>query len=211
MELPPPPSSPPGRLYALQPDIQPAEIVLGEAPCLLGRVAPCTVIVPRPTTSRLHARIIRDGPRHVLTDAGSVNGTYVNGRRLAAPHLLSDGDEIGLGEPAALIRFTDPDPTAVAVARLRLDEGEMRFYLGRTALDLTPTQFRLLLHLHRNAGRLCTRESCAEAIWGADYAPGLDADALDKVISGIRARARQADPSASVIVTRAGLGYSVEP
>jgi DNA-binding response OmpR family regulator len=185
--------------------------VLSEAPCLLGRVAPCTVIVPRPTASRLHARITRDGSRYLLTDAGSVNGTYVNGRRLAAPHLLTDGDEIGLGDPAGLLRFADPDPTVVAGARLRLDQGEMRFYLGRTALELTPTQFRLLLHLYRNAGRLCTRESCAEAIWGQEYAPGLDADALDKAISGIRARARQADPRATVIVTRAGLGYSVEP
>jgi pSer/pThr/pTyr-binding forkhead associated (FHA) protein len=35
---------------------------------------------------------------HVLTDLGSTSGTTVNGTKLAAEHLLREGDLIGLGE-----------------------------------------------------------------------------------------------------------------
>ena len=54
----------------------------------------------------------------------------------------------------------------------------MRFSLDQQPIELTAAQFRLLTHLYQNAGNLCTRESCAAAIWGRDYDPGMDAAAL---------------------------------
>ena len=49
------------------------------------------------------------------------------------------------------------------------------FFLDQQPLELTAAQFRLLSHLYQNVGNLCTRESCAAAIWGRDYDPGMDA------------------------------------
>lgn len=47
--------------------------------------------------SRRHAAIIyRDGI-YWLEDAGSTNGTFVNGQRIFSPHALRDGDRIQLG------------------------------------------------------------------------------------------------------------------
>lgn len=195
------------RLVALADDVTPSEFLLSGSEHTLGRAPGCDIVVPRQTISRLHARITREGLRYVLRDAGSANGTFVNGQPLVGPHLLSDHDTIGLGAATALLRFLDPDPTVVTAVRLRFDERGQRFLLNGQPLDLPPSQFRLLLHLYRNQGAVCNRASCAEAIWGRDYDPGLDAEALDRVVSNLRASLRRVDPSADLIQTRRGLGY----
>ncbi len=56
--------------------------------------------------SRIHARIrwdARDG-RHVITDAGSGNGTYVNGVRISGPVDLLDGTRIRIGRTNLVYR-----------------------------------------------------------------------------------------------------------
>lgn len=49
--------------------------------------------------SRRHARITRQGKDLFIEDLGSVNGTFVNGKRLTPylPHLLQSGDEMQMG------------------------------------------------------------------------------------------------------------------
>lgn len=194
-------------LIALHEDVQPSESTLEADVYTLGRSLLCQIVVQRSTVSRLHAKIERDGPRYLLVDAGSANGTFVNGHRLHAPHVLSDRDLIGLGATTALLRFLDPDPTVIPSARLRYDERSMTFTLDNQPLTLTPAQFRLLHHLYQFAGEVCTRESCAEALWGRDYDPGLDADALDRAFSSLRSQLRRKDAAADLIETRRGLGY----
>ncbi len=121
------PSQPVAHLLALHDDIHPAESVLEADVYTLGRSPLCQIVVPRSIISRLHAKIEREGPRYLLVDAGSANGTFVNGQRLHAPHVLGDRDLIGLGAATALLRFLDPDPTVVTLARLRYDERSMTF------------------------------------------------------------------------------------
>lgn len=195
-------------LVALSDDISPAEYHLGSEVCTIGRARGCRVLVPRDDISRLHARIEASGPRFILSDAGSVNGTYVNGRRITSPHMLADDDAIGLGSPMPLLRFLDPDATIQSGGKLRYDEKSM-FWLNSRPLELTKTQFRLLLHLYRNFGSVCTRESCAEAIWNRDFDPGLDAGALDQAINSLRRVLREADPETDLIQTRRGVGYEL--
>ena len=204
-------SPPPVSLVALNGDVQPAEYTLTSSmTCMIGRSPMCHIVVhDRKEVSRLHAQIEPDGPRFVLHDK-SANGTFVNGVRITEPHVLADRDRIGLGIPAALLRFIDKDRTYIVEPRLTYDEKTMRFYLDEEPLELTPQQFQLLSHLYRHAGEVCTRESCAEAIWGRDYDPGMDADALDRAIANLRARLRQVDPTADLVQTRRGLGYVLE-
>jgi DNA-binding response OmpR family regulator len=200
-------SLPAARLLGLHEDVLPKESILEADVYTLGRSPLCQIVVQRSIVSRLHAKIEREGPRYQLVDAGSANGTFLNGKRLQAPHVLSDRDLIGLGAATAVLRFHDPDPTVIPVTRLRYDERTMLFSLGKTPLDLTPAQFRLLHHLFQFAGEVCTRESCAAALWGHDYDPGLDADALDRAFSSLRTQLRRVDPDADLIETRRGLGY----
>jgi DNA-binding response OmpR family regulator len=203
-------------LIGLVSGVSPREYVVEGEACTLGRGAGCNMVVEGGLISRLHATITRHGPRYLLADAGSRNGTFVNGSRIGEPHLLDNDDLIGLGSPEAQVRFLDPDPTDIAAApeasaspaaRLRYDPQSMSFSMDGRPLELTMMQLRLLLHLYRNAGAVCSRESCAEAIWGRDYDPGMDAGALDQALNSLRRALGRVAAGASLIQTRRGLGY----
>lgn len=204
----PPLSSLHVQLVALEPElVTPAELVLGDEVYTLGRIATCSITVRHPLTSRLHARIERHGPRYVLADAGSANGTFVNAKRIADGHLLTHDDVISLGTLIPMLRFVDPDSTMRPGGALQYDERGMQFVLGSAPVELSPMQFRLLRHLYRHAGDVCSRESCAQAIWGRDYDPGMDAGALDQALSSLRRALRQAGAEKNLIETRRDLGY----
>jgi hypothetical protein len=49
------------------------------------------------TVSRDHALIVRRGSDYYMDDCGSLNGTYVNRRRIDS-HRLADGDELQIGK-----------------------------------------------------------------------------------------------------------------
>jgi len=78
------------------------QMVLGEYLVTMGRLPECTISFDDPNISRVHAEIRPEGGGFTLTDAGSTNGTAVNGVRISS-HRLLDGDRITLG--AAEIEF----------------------------------------------------------------------------------------------------------
>lgn len=198
----------PARLLALQPDlITPLEVVLLADLYTFGRATSCTVVIRHPLVSRLHARIERQGAHYVLIDAGSANGTFVGGARVRESHTLHDDDVIGFGSGAPLLRFVDPDATAPRAELLEYDQRRLAFFINRARVELPPMQFRLLHHLYQHAGDVCSRESCAMAIWGRDFDPGLDAGALDQALNSLRKTLRRYAPDANLIETRRGLGY----
>jgi FHA domain len=55
------------------------------------------IVLTDTTISRRHATISRRLGRFVLTDLGSTNGSYINGRRISRPTALRRGDEIRFG------------------------------------------------------------------------------------------------------------------
>jgi predicted component of type VI protein secretion system len=69
----------------------------------LGRDPSNDIVISDPQISRQHARLRRQGNVMMIEDAGSTNGTFVNGMRLIGPHTLVDGDVISLGDAATLI------------------------------------------------------------------------------------------------------------
>jgi DNA-binding response OmpR family regulator len=196
------------RLEALEPELMnQAALDLSEGVVSIGRAAGCDLVVRHALVSRMHALVERHGLRYTIVDTDSANGTYVNGVRLSAPRLLSHDDRIGLGAPDALLRFIDPDPTLIRPNLLRYDEQTMLFTLGAQPLALPPTQFRLLLHLYRHAGDICSRESCAQAIWERPYDHSIDANLLDQAVTGLRRALRAIDPNNEALETRRSLGY----
>jgi|GEM_PF-2776504 len=88
---------------------------------LIGREADCQIVLNHPRISRHHACIHRQDGQWLVEDLCSGNGTFVNGRRLDAPHILNPGDELRLddivlqlatygGDNAdAMVRATRPD------------------------------------------------------------------------------------------------------
>lgn len=73
--------------------------------CRVGRSAHNTIVLDSSQVSRDHALVdCPNGKDCVLTDLGSVNGTYLNGARLTAPEVLKNGDLIGIGEFRMIFR-----------------------------------------------------------------------------------------------------------
>ena len=72
---------------------------LGERKIYMGRMAQSEFILTDTNVSRVHAWIAYEQHRHVLYDAESRNGSFVNGVRITTQR-LRDGDEIRLGTTA---------------------------------------------------------------------------------------------------------------
>ncbi|HUR78106.1 MAG TPA: DUF3662 and FHA domain-containing protein [Acidimicrobiales bacterium] len=77
-------------------------VPVGEAPIRIGRAPENDLTLTDSTVSRRHAEIVRDGDAWVVRDAGSSNGTKVNGAGVVE-QVLNDGDEIRVGSVA--LRF----------------------------------------------------------------------------------------------------------
>ncbi len=64
---------------------------------LIGRSPECDVFLDDVTVSRRHAELTRDGNVFTIRDLGSLNGTFVNKRRIESS-ALEDDDEVQIGK-----------------------------------------------------------------------------------------------------------------
>jgi len=95
--------------------------------CFLGRSPSCEVVLANARVSRQHALINRQSQGEFwLIDLGSSNGTYLNGRRVAQPCRLSDGDEIRIAgfnfhfrHPQAIVYSEETTPSEATVLEVR--------------------------------------------------------------------------------------------
>jgi len=73
----------------------------------------CEVVLPDPEVSRRHAELTVVDDLPTVTDLGSTNGTWVNGRRITAPTPIGPGDVLRFGNTVWNVRSPDA-PTRVA-------------------------------------------------------------------------------------------------
>ncbi|MFT3921286.1 MAG: FHA domain-containing protein [Myxococcales bacterium] len=76
---------------------------------LIGREATCRIAILDSTISRRHARIQCDGEWVTIEDLGSSNGTRVNGILISGPHVLREGDRIGVGSCELVMGVVDAE------------------------------------------------------------------------------------------------------
>ena len=70
---------------------------------VIGRGTQCTLVISgEKTVSRRHCRVFMTDGMIMIQDAGSHNGTFINGQRLCGAQRLSSGDELMLGS----VRFS---------------------------------------------------------------------------------------------------------
>ena len=80
------------------------ELILTRPIITIGRAEACDIgLFGDPTIERLHARILQQGERYLIADAGSAIGTFLNDERVTAPTPLRPGDAIRIGK--STLRF----------------------------------------------------------------------------------------------------------
>jgi len=89
---------------------------------------------------------------------------------------------------------------------LVIDRGRAQVWRGKRLLDLTPTEFRLLVFLARHPGQALSRAQMLDSVWGYD-ADVSDERTVDVHIRRLREKV-ELDPSRpSLILTVPGIGY----
>ncbi len=189
---------------------------LSSAVTTIGRWEDNDITIDDRWVSRHHARLRREGDQYVVEDLGSKNGTLVNGRRIAGPTLLADGDQIQV-TPLVPLTFvasgaTAPLPGDRAVSGLEFDHASRQVMVGGRLLDppLSQAQFTLLALLAGEPGRVYSRDEVIAAVWPEVEAEGVSDEAIDAMVRRIRLRLRELDSEHEYIVTMRGYGFKLE-
>jgi two-component system response regulator MprA len=115
-------------------------------------------------------------------------------------------DEL-LARVRALLRRSSYETTGlIEVGELKIDEGSRRVWRGEREVQLTKTEFDLLVLLARNAGVVLSHSTIYERIWGFDFGP--DSNSLPVYIGYLR-RKLEAGGEARVIETVRAVGYTM--
>ncbi len=86
------------------PDEVKGEHIEIHGPIVVGRSPGADIVLPGAYVSGKHARFCPQGPALMCEDLNSMNGTLANGRPIAGPTVLHDGDLVQIGD--AVVRVT---------------------------------------------------------------------------------------------------------
>jgi two-component system, OmpR family, response regulator MtrA len=110
---------------------------------------------------------------------------------------------------AALRRSAaDTDDRRIVAGDLEIDPEGFRATKAGRELDLTATEFRLLLELARRPGQVFTRELLLERVWNYEYLG--DSRLVDVAVQRLRAKIEDDPKHPALITTVRGVGYRLE-
>jgi DNA-binding response OmpR family regulator len=108
----------------------------------------------------------------------------------------------------AVLRRTEtarPESDVIRVADLTLDVPRMKVTVGTRAVDVTPTEFSLLVALARQPGRLFTRAQLLDAVRGVAFESYERA--IDAHVKNLRRKIEPNPREPRYILTVYGVGY----
>jgi two-component system, OmpR family, KDP operon response regulator KdpE len=110
---------------------------------------------------------------------------------------------------AVLRRLEMPAPTSRAPSfksgGLEVDFAKHEARLNGKRLDLTPTEYKLLYHLVRNAGHILEHGTLLAKVWGREYVD--EVDYIRVYIRRLRDKLGDSSEAPRYIQTERGLGY----
>ena len=110
---------------------------------------------------------------------------------------------------AALRRSAeDTSDERISLADLEIDPVAFRANKAGRELELTATEFRLLLELARRPGQVFTRELLLERVWNYEYLG--DSRLVDVAVQRLRAKVEDDPAHPTLIRTVRGVGYRFE-
>jgi two-component system response regulator MtrA len=110
----------------------------------------------------------------------------------------------------AVLRRNETEPAApnIEVGGIVVDRAGFSATKHGVALDLSATEFRLLVELANHAGQVLTREMLLERVWGYDYLG--DSRLVDMAVKRLRDKVEDDSRTPTYITTVRGVGYRFE-
>jgi two-component system KDP operon response regulator KdpE len=107
-------------------------------------------------------------------------------------------------------RWSEPATTEEKLVRGEIvaDIGRHEVSMGGKTLDLTPTEFNLLIYLMRNSGKVLSHRAILQNVWGPEY--GDEAEYLRVYIGRLRQKMEQDPLNPQYLMTERGIGYRFE-
>src|SRR5712691_9386177 len=112
-------------------------IQVGAAEFVIGRDEGCDLVLSNDRrVSRRHAAL-REGPdgRTVLVDLGSANGTFVNGRRIEGPQVLTGSEQVRVGDTDMSVAVQQPPPDTAERTGQQPKDPRVGMTIGRYRID----------------------------------------------------------------------------
>ncbi len=112
-----------------------------------------------------------------------------------------------LARVRAVLRRVHPQQAAgkLHFADVELDDDAHEVWRGRTRIDLTPTEYKLLRYLMHNARRVLSKAQILDHVWEYDF--DGDANVVETYVSYLR---KKLDPHGPPLIhTVRGVGYSL--
>lgn len=102
--------------------------------------------------------------------------------------------------------YSSAESAAVLINDIVLDQATGQARRGDESLNLTPTEFRLLLYLARHRGQALSRAQIVEAVWG--FAPDIESEKTVNVhIRRLREKIELNPEQPTLLLTVPGIGY----
>lgn len=150
------------------------------------------------------------GPVMILTASGSTRDKVIGLDCGADDYLVKpiDIEELGARVRALLRRNTSDRGAKISCAGLVLEQSACSITYKENALDLTPTEYRLLSNFMRHPQRTFKRSELIDKLWSSHDAPSEDV--IKAHMKGLRQKLRQAGAPEDIIETVYGFGYRLK-
>jgi DNA-binding response OmpR family regulator len=102
---------------------------------------------------------------------------------------------------------TPPDPTVLKAGAIEMVPEQWVVSVDRNPVHLTEIEYRLLQELLQVKGRVLTRETLMERVWGHTRSSKMETRTLDVHMSRLRGKLRNASES---IITVRNVGYRID-
>lgn len=164
------------------------------------------------TTRRLRQTSMT--PIIILTALGE-ESDKVKAFDLGADDFLTKPFGVGelLGRIKAVLRRArwaeaTPEVEILAHGAITADLARHSVLVGDQPIDLTPTEFNLLVYLMKNSGKALSHRAILQHVWGPEY--GEEAEYLRVYMGKLRQKVEQDPLHPRYILTERGVGYRFE-
>ncbi len=101
-----------------------------------------------------------------------------------------------------------PEVESIHLGAITADLARHSVVVGEQPIELTPTEFNLLVYLMKNSGKALSHRAILQHVWGPEY--GEEAEYLRVYMGKLRQKVEQDPLHPRYILTERGVGYRFE-